>query len=182
MNSDEPNKRPDDYLDEAALKRHLKAYGARPVPGGSDEFFERSMRQAVLGGARRARRRVWLRGFGTAIAASLALFAVTLMLMKDPQTSIPSVTMELAEPQTVNLVFASATVLRDATLTVTLPEGVDLAGFEGEREVTWMTSLQPGKNVLPLSLVASSAQGGEVLATLVHEDDDRTFRLRVTVI
>jgi hypothetical protein len=47
--------------------------------------------------------------------------------------------------------------------------------------VTWETSLSAGKNFLPLRLIATSPLGGEVYATLVHNDRGRTFRLRVDV-
>jgi hypothetical protein len=78
-------------------------------------------------------------------------------------------------------VFSSATALESASLTVLLPEGIELAGFPGQSEITWETSLNAGKNLLPLKLVALSPAGGEVLARLEHNDRNRTFRLRVDV-
>jgi hypothetical protein len=78
-------------------------------------------------------------------------------------------------------VFASATALDSATLTVTLPEGIELAGFPGQREIAWQTSLVEGKNLLPLKLVALTPAGGELLARLEHDNRNRTFRLRVDV-
>jgi hypothetical protein len=66
-------------------------------------------------------------------------------------------------------------------LTVTLPEGIELAGFPGQREITWETSLVEGRNLLPLELVALTAAGGEVLARLEHDNRGRTFRLRVNI-
>ena len=80
-----------------------------------------------------------------------------------------------------NLVFASAATLDSATLTVSLPDGIEIDGFPGQREITWQTSLNEGKNLLPLTLVALTPVGGELLARLEHEDRDRTFRLRVNV-
>ncbi len=108
------------------------------------------------------------------------------MLLNSPQlpeaeSTIPGVSIALAEPRTVNLVFASATALDSATLTVTLPDGIELDGFPGQREITWETSLSEGKNLLPLTLVAVTPAGGELLARLEHDDRDRTFRLRVNV-
>jgi hypothetical protein len=97
------------------------------------------------------------------------------------EPGIPGITMTLEEPRTINLVFASATALDSANLTVTLPEGIELAGFPGQREITWQTSLNEGKNLLPLELIAVSPVGGEVLARLEHNDRDRTFRLRIEV-
>ena len=76
----------------------------------------------------------------------------------------------------------SSIVVEDAPMTVTLPEGVEVKGFAGQREITWMTSLRKGDNILPLTLIATSPIGGELLATLRHENDDKTFRLQVTVI
>ena len=90
--------------------------------------------------------------------------------------------MTLAEPQTVNFVFASNTPLVGATLTIMLPEGVELVGFPGQREISWQTSLTAGRNLLPLRLIALSPMGGEVMATLEHMDRARTFRVRVDVI
>jgi hypothetical protein len=90
--------------------------------------------------------------------------------------------MALEEPRTVNLVFSSTRALADATMTVTLPPGLELEGFAGQREITWMTSLREGRNVLPLTLIATSPAGGELLATLRHANDDRSFRVQVTVI
>jgi hypothetical protein len=128
-----------------------------------------------------------MKGFGSAAAAGLALWIIGGVLLTDPQltdpgAAVPSVSMALEEPRTINLVFSSATDLDNATLTVSLPFGVEIAGFEGQQEISWMTSLQKGKNVLPLKLIATSPQGGEVLATLRHANDDKSFRLRVTVI
>jgi hypothetical protein len=94
---------------------------------------------------------------------------------------IPGVTIAMAEPETVNLVFASAEALDDATLSLSLPAGVELAGFPGRREIRWQTSLRPGRNLLPLDLVAVMPGGGEVVATLSHDSRERTFRLRVDV-
>jgi hypothetical protein len=67
-------------------------------------------------------------------------------------------------------------------MTVFLPEGIEIDGFAGQREITWMTSLKAGENILPLTLIATSPSGGELLATLRHEDDDKTFRLKVAVV
>ena len=164
------------------LKDRLQEFRRTGVAMPDDEFFANAVTRAAVAGSRKARTKYWLRGFGSAIAASLALFAATLLFLREPVETGPQVTMALEQPQTVNLVFASATELVDATLTVALPQGVSLAGFEGQQEVTWVTSLKEGKNILPLRLIATTPAGGELLATLEHEDDDRTFRVTVSVI
>lgn len=157
-----------------------------PAPAADGGFYERALLRATHEGSRRQRNRWMMTGFGAAVAATIAAWVIGGMLLGEPQlpdaeSAIPGVTIALAEPRTVNLMFASRTALDSATLTVTLPDGIELDGFPGQREITWETSLSEGKNVLPLTLVAVTPAGGELLARLEHKDRDRTFRLRVEV-
>jgi len=161
-----------------------------PKPQASAGFFDRALVRATHEGSRRQRNRWLMTGFGSAVAAGLVLWMVGGILLSsqdlpgaDPamDSAIPGITMTLAEPRTVKLVFASVEALDAATLTVLLPEGIEMSGFPGQREISWETSLRAGKNLLPLKLIATSPHGGEVLATLRHDDRGRTFRLRVDV-
>lgn len=161
----------------------LKDY---PMATAEAGFYDRALARALHEGAQRQRNRWLMTGFASAVAAGLVLWLVagtflTTPNLPLPDTSIPGIVMALEEPRTVNLMFASATALDRATLTVTLPEGVELAGFPGQREIAWQTSLVEGKNYLPLKLVALTPAGGVVLARLEHEERDRTFQLRIEV-
>jgi len=161
----------------------LKDY---PMPAADAGFYDQALVRATHEGSRRQRNRWLLTGFGAAIAATVAVWVVGSMLLSNPQlpdqnAAIPGVTIALEETRTVNLVFASETALDAATLTVTLPDGIELNGFPGQREITWETSLNAGKNLLPLTLVALQPAGGELLARLEHDERNRTFRLRVDV-
>ena len=170
---------------ERELRDMLQDYGESTMPCADAAFFDRSIAIAAQTGTRRQRNRWVMTGFGGAVAAAMALWIVSGVFFSAPsitEPTVPSVTMTLEQPQTLNLVFASAEVLENATMTVFLPEGVEVAGFAGQREITWMTSLDEGRNILPLTLIATSPVGGEILATLRHEDDDKSFRLQVTII
>lgn len=168
---------------EQQLVELLKDY---PMPQADQAFYDRALIRAAHTGTRRQRNRWIMTGFGAAAAAGILMLIVSGLFLGTTETprvddAIPGVTIALAEPKTVNLVFASAQRLDNATLTVLLPEGVELAGFPGQREVSWQTSLAAGRNLLPLKLVATMATGGNVVARLEHEDKNRTFRLRVNV-
>ena len=161
----------------------LKDY---PMADASADFYDQALARATHEGTRRQRNRWVMTGFGSAIAAGMVLwliggFFLTSPNLPEPDASIPGIAMTLEEPRTINLMFASETAMASATLTVTLPDGIELAGFPGQREITWETSLVEGKNYLPLELVALTPVGGEVLARLEHENRDRTFRLRIEV-
>jgi hypothetical protein len=157
-----------------------------PVPPAADGFYGRALGRAVLEGRRRQRRRWIYSGFGAAVAAGLAAWVAIGLLWNvpnpgTPEAHIPGVTIALEQPRTVNLVFSSATPLDDASLTVNLPDGVELAGFPGQRVITWETSLKAGRNLLPLTLIAVSPAGGQLLARLEHDHRDRSFRLQIAV-
>lgn len=172
---------------EQDLRGLLKDYPmSQAATGFYDGFYDRALARATHVGSRQQRNRWLATGFGSAIAAGLAIWVVSGFLLTTPQLpgadlEIPGVTMALEEPRTVNLVFASTTALESAMLTVSLPEGIELAGFPGQREISWETSLNEGRNLLPLKLIALTPTGGELLARLEHDDRDRTFRLQLDV-
>jgi len=171
--------------EEQELLELLRDYRDSSVPRPSEGFYDRAIAKAVQEGQKREKSRWIMTGFGGAIAAAMAIWIVTGVFFTTPDIedpALPSVTMALEQPRTLNLVFSSSTPLDNATMTVYLPDGVEVDGFAGQREITWITSLSEGQNVLPLTLIATSPTGGELLATLRHKDDDKTFRLQVTVI
>jgi anti-sigma factor RsiW len=168
---------------EQRLRGLLKDY---PVPAPDDTYFDQALAKASHVSTNGQRNRWIMTGFGGAVAAGLLAWVIGGTILQTPEpvesvASIPGVTMVLEEPRTVNLVFSSATELEDAVLTVNLPAGIEIEGFAGQREITWITSLQAGKNILPLRLIATTPHGGELLARLEHDDRDRTFRIRVDV-
>ena len=168
---------------EQNLRGLLKDY---PVPSPDTAYFDQAIARATHVSASRQRNRWIMTGFGGAIAAGLLAWIIGGAFFQTPNITgpsadIPGITMALEEPRTVNLVFSSDKELHDAVLTVNLPQGVEIEGFEGLRQITWMTSLQAGKNILPLKLIATESYGGELLARLEHEDRNRTFRIRLSV-
>ena len=180
MHKDDTNQQDQDDPQIQALLRDY------PMPQADSGFYDQALARATHEGSRRQRNRWVMTGFGGAVAAGLAVWLISGMLMTTTQmpdldASIPGITMALEEPSTVNLVFSSTTAMESATLTVSLPAGVELAGFPGQREISWETSLSAGRNLLPLKLVALTPVGGELLARLEHDDRDRVFRLQVNV-
>ena len=168
----------------------LKALLARlPTPDPPPGLFERAIAQARAAqggeaGQLSGRRSGRLAKPGGVLAAGIAVLAVAALVALAalaPREPVPVVTVALNQPETVRLVFDAPDPLDHATMTVTLPDGVELAGFPGEREIRWDTSLAEGANLLPLTPIATSAAGGELTAHLEHESRDRTFRVRIDV-
>ena len=165
---------------DEALDALLKDY---PMQEASPEFFDKALLVAAQTGARRQRNRWLMTGFGGAIAAGIVAWLVGGMMLTVPDSiapEIPGVAIAIEETRQINLVFASSREIDGATLTVELPDGVELAGFPGQRSVSWETSLDAGKNHLPLNLIATRAvDDAIVVARLEHENRRKTFELRI---
>ena len=96
-----------------------------------------------------------------------------------PDTQV--VTLGVAEPHTVNLLFTSRTQLTDVRFTVDLPAGIELSGYAGVRRIAWRAPLAAGNNLLPLTLVARAGTGGQLAARLQRGSSQRTFVVDLAV-
>ena len=86
-----------DIIEEQELLELLKDY---PVPEAQAGFYDQALVQAAHQGTQRQRNRWLMTGFGSAIAAGLAIWVITAMLMTAPQIpdagpAIPGVTIAL---------------------------------------------------------------------------------------
>jgi len=118
-------------------------------------------------------------GFTTAMAAGFALwFVSTLFIVQQQSLDTPGVmSVALNEAQTVRLLFDAPKDLDAVTLKIDLPANVQLAGYTGQSQLSWQTSLKKGQNVLALPIMAIDKGTGEMIAQLSYGDKVKTFRL-----
>jgi anti-sigma factor RsiW len=163
---------------ERALRAALRAM---PVPPPSRGFLEQAVHRAAS--TRRPSTARWRAAVGGALAAGVVLGLVATLFLRVPRPTegIPGVTMALHEARTIQLALNSERELRQATVTIQLPEGVELRGFAGQREISWKTDLARGVNLLSLPLVAVAAKDGALVARLHHDDRNRELRVMFTV-
>jgi anti-sigma factor RsiW len=174
---------------ERALERARTvraALRALPVPEPRADFFEAALRRArdsTLAAPRYNRRTHVLAGIGGALAAGIAALAVLAFWQPASRgaADLAVVSLNVNESRTVNLVFAAENALDDVSLTVELPPGVELKGYEGQRELTWRTRLQAGDNVLALPLAAVGAGGGPLVAELRSGADRKHFVVTIDI-
>ena len=115
-----------------------------------------------------------------ALAASLVLgVGVAAILFAVRPEPAPTVTLSLQQPESVHLVFNSAKALQGATLSLSLPENLQIVGYGDRRELTWRTDLREGANLLQLPLVLHARAYGDFVAVLSHGASSKTFRLKI---
>jgi len=191
----------DDYLDgraqDDAVRDHLAgcaecrrryqlALGVQSAlrklapPDVHPAFVDRAIARATRQDAAAAhpRRRAVL---GMALAATLVLGLSLGAFFSMRDAPVQTVTLAVEKPETVRLVFSSAKPLRAATLSLALPDNVELVGYAGRRDLTWQTDLREGQNLLQLPLVARGAVKDELVAKLSHGTSSKTFRVKFEI-
>lgn len=166
----------------ARLQARRAALRSMPVPTPPPGFFERALRDASR--SYQPNRRRWPQAVGLALAASLALWLGAGWLpsaLRAPAETPAAISIALHEVRTVDLAFNAEHELHQATLTITLPDSVELQGFPGQRQVSWQTDLARGVNVLSLPLVAVANAGGTLLARVQHGEQSTELTVPVRV-
>lgn len=170
---------------ERELRELLQAFGESSVPIPDEEFFAKALDNAANEGSRQHRNRWLATALAVGLIALIGLWITNAVRVDTPLpaalTQYPVVSLTTGEPRVVNLVFTSSTALTAASLTLQLPAGIEHMGFPGRREVNWLTNVQSGRNLLPLTFVATADVTGEVVATLEHGTNVREFRLQIDV-
>jgi len=171
-----------------ARNRKLELRGAlraMPVPPAEDGFLDSVVGQAMVETHHNS---VWFwssAGIGSAVAAGVIAWLVLALPSGLPTAVAPpeldTVTIALNVEETFRLSFEAERELQDANLTVRLPAGVEIVGYEGQDSVRWSTDVKPGTNILELPIIVRSGRGGAVLARIEHGGKQQSFEFAVTV-
>jgi anti-sigma factor RsiW len=177
-------------LQQRAWRLH-RSLQALPVPPSAPQYAERVLARAIATRApeRQRSRRKGLSGtpLWTAAGALVAtlMIAVGLWSRREPAPvhtdTLPVARIQPAVSagvQPVRLVFRSDSALSDVTIELDLPDGVELAGYPGQRRLVWQSNLQAGSNLLELPLLLHGP-GGVLTATLNHGAERRRFAVQV---
>lgn len=121
----------------------------------------------------------WL-GTGLGAAAAAAVFAAVLMFGTPQETEVPThdtaaFYVSTGEARNLNIAIDAETPLRDATVSLTLYGGVELAGYGNQRHLTWTSDLDAGVNRLSLPVIAVNERGGQIIVRLDHPDSQQEF-------
>jgi len=208
MNCEQLLNQLDDYLDgnlsgekRDQLERHLgecedcrisvteaqeiqQALREIPVPPMRPGFSSQAIKRAIDHHSHH--RRGFIAGFSSALAASLvvALFAGKFLPNMESPSGLdvsPPVVISLQQPRTVNLVFDVATAMENATISIELPENVEVPGFPGQQLISWKTSLQPGRNILPLPLKGIMHSSSALVASVELDGRKKSIRIPIEV-
>ncbi len=207
MNCTQSQQMLDDYLDSSlstiqldTLHRHLSDCDAcsnifsqaedvlshlrmMPVPPIREGYEQRMLKFLDKKQSQKSKQRNWfMAGFGSALAATLAIWLnLSPVSMLTPNIEkISTVNLTVRQTQKINLVFNLANDLHDATLTLDLPEKIEISGYPGKRQLKWKTSLKKGTNRLVLPLIATKKQNGYLTASLTKEGKTKLFRIHLS--
>jgi len=142
-------------------------------PGFVDQALSRATRPAA--------RSKWRPVLGMALAASLVLGVALGVFLATRSEPVQAVALTIDRPETVRLMFNSAKPLKAATLSLAIPENVELVGYGNRRELSWQTDLREGGNLMQLPLIARGVTKDDLVASLSHGGSSKMFRLKIEV-
>lgn len=185
-------RRTEQHLQSCPLCRHaahavnvLHEARREPVPVARRDAFERAIRAATAepgARGRAGRPHFWLGvSVGGTLAAGIALALVLAWpLVQAPgPAAVPTVTAALGQVESVDLELASATRLEGAEIRLVLDGAIELEGYEGYRELSWITDLDAGTNRLSLPVVVRDLSGGRLSVVVSTGDGQRSFLVDV---
>lgn len=191
------------------LRRRLREL---PVPSPDIRRFHQAIAAAAEAEHRRRLRR-WTGVTGGALAASLVVAlgldlrnaapgsepaalmpaVVTATQAEHPVSAVQAVSypqepasafvVPLYEEREISLALDSPRRIEDATFTVQLPEGMELAGYPDQREISWRAPLESGQNLLVLPIRARAGGGGDLVTRIADTaaEQQRSLTLRMEV-
>ena len=164
-----------------ALRQTLKSL---PVTPPEDGFLDAVVEETIIDTHRNETRFRVTAGIGGAIAAGIVAWLVLVLpseLPTEPAGALETVTITMNVEKTFRLTFESKRELQAAAISVELPEGVEVVGYEGQNSVRWTTTVKEGTNILELPIIVRSGNGGAIHARLEHEGKEKTFAFAVQV-
>lgn len=101
---------------------------------------------------------------------------------KGPEIMLAAQPVELGpEVKTVALMFRASDKLSGATISVWLPDDVQIPGRPDVRHLDWQTDLNRGPNLLELPLIATGPRGGTLLVHLSQGSLVRALEVPITI-
>ena len=169
------------FQQEKEFRHMLKSL---PVPPPSQGFSDKVFRKTIDTCRSQSRRRSWLSA-GGAVAAGLALWFMVGIpgnySLQRPQQDVPMSTMNLHASKTIKMIVNASRDMRNATVTVELPEHIEIEGFPGRRSVSWNTNLYKGKNLLALPIVAKTTGRDQIITRIEHESKSKLLKMDMLV-
>lgn len=173
------------------LRTVQRSLSVWPAPSPRQGVFERMLKVAVLTQAAPA---PWWRGPMWSRAGLSGAAVLTLMLgfwlgvrsghrdLPGPQIMLAAAPIELGpERQSVTLMFRASDTLHSASISVWLPDDVQIAGRPNVTHLSWTTDLKRGPNLLELPLLATGPRGGTLLVHLAQGTLVRTLEVPITI-
>ena len=117
-----------------------------------------------------------------AIAACIAVIGITIGLFLD-RSQASAVVFEVAmapyEERLVEVVIDTRAEREQTTLTIVLPDGLELAGFPDKRTISWQTDLAAGKNLLALPLRLNRDADAHFTVQMSYGSTEQAMRVKV---
>lgn len=169
------------WVRTSAALTAMRALPEPPVPPGLAERMLAFARPAT-GRRHRPINRYWglalaaavVFGIGIGLALDWTVGAHAGYQLRDGVVTVPADSMT-----TVRIALDSARPIDNVEFVIHVPEGIELQGHPGKREVAWSGALAQGRNVLNLKLLTQPGASGILETELRYDNKSNLFSTRI---
>lgn len=162
--------------DEALRQRLQSQLVAEPKTGFADRVLQNTVEHH-----QKKERHHWS-FIGGAIVASVVIALTSFVLrFAAPQPEQAQQTLALNQVTRVALALDSREELKGATITLQLPDNVELKGFPGQHMISWRTDINRGTNLLALPVKGIAAKNGLLVARLEYGNKSKEYKVELNV-
>lgn len=169
-------------VDEQQLVRALRDL---PVPEPRPGFVDRALLNAVASERRPSVIAHVVSRWETWIGLTVGMVAATLLTLWLAHPSVSGgsdpIALSVNEVRNIDVVINSERALNNATIRVVAIGGIELEGFEDERQLDWTANLRQGANLLTLPVLARSSGNGVLIAMIEYGGEQRSVTVNVRV-
>lgn len=162
-----------------------KALVTMEIPSPSQGFVDRALHNAVMVNSHKQHRHGFIKGFGSALAAGLALWAVVALFPMQNAGNGPDkenvIQISLYETHDVKLAFHTDREVQGATIKIRLSDNINIAGYQGRQTLEWQTDFVKGDNVLTLPVKGLKASSGQLVAEVKHKNLTKSIVVNLNV-
>lgn len=170
------------YSREAAFRKMLKEV---PSPVISKEFSA-NIFQSVY--KKHKKQQSWANRLSIAGGAIAAIFVIFIYVGSQnhnhPQTNIDDssrTTLQLKQTKKVKLLVNSPRDLKNAMITIMLPEQIALAGYPDKRQISWKANLAKGNNLLTIPLIGKKEGLVSVTTRIDHLNQSKELHFKMQI-
>ncbi len=168
------------YAQNHLLADNLKSIGRPEIPV--------ALQQRIIANAHSQKNKPSLNGYWIKFgAAAMLVMTISLSFMMNDSARqiamvaqvLSNIELEVGEVQSTKIRLSSPQSIKQAAMTVKLPTHLAISGYDGIKQLNWLTNLKRGNNLMVLPIQLLEPLDGIIQVEVEHQGVKKSFIINV---